>query len=137
MNRLLKNVLAVILGLLFGSIINMMLVKLGSAVLPVPGVHPNDMEALKKILPTLAMKYFLFPFMAHALGTLFGAYLAYKIAADNKMNFAMVIGAFFLFGGITMIFMLPTPLWFTLCDLILAYLPMAWLGAMLAKGTSK
>jgi hypothetical protein len=32
-----------------------------------------------------------------------------------------------------MVMILPSPLWFTLTDLLLAYLPMAWLGIKLAK----
>jgi hypothetical protein len=44
------------------------------------------------------------------------------------MTFALVIGAFFLIGGAMMVFMLPSPLWFSVVDLALAYFPMAWLG---------
>lgn len=35
-------------------------------------------------------------------------------------------------AGVT--FMLPAPLWFHAVDLILAYLPMAWLGSRRALG---
>jgi hypothetical protein len=34
----------------------------------------------------------------------------------------------FLLGGIANVAMLPAPLWFSALDLLLAYLPMAWLG---------
>jgi hypothetical protein len=36
-------------------------------------------------------------------------------------------------GGIIMVSTLSSPLWFTLLDLILAYMPMAYLGALLVK----
>ena len=78
-------------------------------------------------------KHFIMPFLAHALGTLVGAFLAGSIAINHKMKFALGIGVFFLAGGITNVFMLPSPTWFILFDLILAYLPMAWLGGRLAS----
>jgi hypothetical protein len=49
------------------------------------------------------------------------------------MKFVLVIGIFFLAGGIGNIIMLPSPLWFTFVDLAEAYLPMAWMGGKLVK----
>ena len=68
------------------------------------------------------------PFLAHALGTLVGAYIAARFAANNNMRFALLIGLIFLAGGIANVMMLPSPLWFTLVDLLGAYIPMAYLG---------
>ncbi len=39
----------------------------------------------------------------------------------------------FLAGGTANVFMLPAPVWFSVVDLVGAYLPMAWIGAMLAS----
>lgn len=131
MNPKLRNVLAIILGWVGGSIINMGLVKVGSSVMPIPGVDTNDLNALAEAMPTLDFKYFIFPFLAHALGTLVGAVLAYRIAASHKMKFAWAIGGLFLLGGIAVNYMLPGPTWFAIADIVLAYLPMAWLGGKL------
>ena len=49
------------------------------------------------------------------------------------MKLALVVGVFFLAGGITNVLMLPSPAWFTALDLLGAYLPMAWLGAKIAE----
>lgn len=46
----------------------------------------------------------------------------------------MVIGGLFLLGGIAMIFVLPSPTWYTMLDLVGAYIPMAWIGWKLAGG---
>jgi hypothetical protein len=54
------------------------------------------------------------------------------IAASHKMKFAIGIGAFFLIGGTTMVFMLPSPMWFNILDLVVAYIPMGYLGGMIA-----
>ena len=132
MNSTLKNILAVIAGLIGGSIVNMAIVKLGYIVLPIEGIDPNNMTALAEVMPTLDAQHFIFPFLAHALGTLVGAFIAYKIAATHKMKFALVIGAFFLLGGIMASRLIPAPTWFVITDILLAYVPMAWIGGKLA-----
>jgi len=69
--------------------------------------------------------------LAHALGTFAGALIAAIIAASHKMKLAMVIGGFFLAGGIASVFMLPSPTWFAVCDLAGAYKPMAYFAGRL------
>jgi len=110
MHPIARNILAVILGWIGGSIVNMALIQLGSSVLPIEGVDPNDMDALAEVLPSLGAKYFIFPFLAHALGTLAGAILAGLIAASHKMTFALSVGGIFLLGGITVNYLLPGPI---------------------------
>ena len=51
------------------------------------------MEELAIVIPTLNATYFIFPFLAHALGTFLGAkFIAWKIASSHKMRIAMTIG---------------------------------------------
>lgn len=134
MNPILRNILAVITGAVIGSVVNMALVNTGPMVFPPPeGVDITTYEGLKASMHLFRPVNFLFPWLAHALGTLVGAFLAAKIAGSRQRMFAFVIGGLFLIGGILNIVMLPSPLWFTLTDLLLAYIPMAWLGAVLAK----
>jgi len=132
-NRIFKNVLAVIIGWLGGSIVNMGLIELGHEVFPIAGFDLNDMNSLASLMPTLNPMYFIFPFLAHALGTLVGALLAGRIATTHKMKFSMAIGGLFLVGGIMINFMLPGPTWFAVVDVLIAYIPMAWIGGKLAQ----
>lgn len=88
-------------------------------------------EGIKAAIPLMQPIHFLMPFLAHALGTLVGALIAALLAASNKLRIALGIGVFFLIGGIAACFMIPTPAWFMAVDLLLAYIPMAYLGAML------
>ena len=132
MNPILKNILAVIAGWLGGSIINMGLVKIGHMIMPIEGLDLSDMNALAEVMPTLEPKYFIFPFLAHALGTLVGAFIAYNLAATHKMKFALGIGVIFFLLGIMVSFMIPAPTWFAVTDILLAYIPMAWIGGKLA-----
>lgn len=131
MNPILRNILAVIGGWVAGSVVNMGLVQLGHSILPIEGVDPNNMEALAEIMPSLDFKYFIFPFLAHAIGTLVGAAAAGSIAVNHKMKFALGIGILFLAGGIMVNIMIPGPAWFTVADIALAYIPMAWIGGKL------
>ena len=134
MNATLKNILAVVLGLILGSVVNMGIIMIsGSIIQPPNGADVTTMEGLKESIHLFKPKHFLFPFLAHALGTLAGAFLATLISVSHKMKMAMLIGIFFLIGGITNIIMLPSPTWLTVLDLAGAYIPMAWLGYKLGK----
>lgn len=137
MHPTIKNILAVVLGWLGGSAINYGLIQLGHQLMPIPDIDPQDMEALAAVMPTLSGEFFIFPFLAHALGTLAGAAIAYSMATKHKIKYALAIGALFFIGGIIVSFMLPAPTWFIITDLCLAYFPMAWLGAKLASSFVK
>lgn len=78
-------------------------------------------------------KHFLMPFLAHAMGTLVGAFLTALIAANNYLKWGLVIGIFFFLGGIANVVALPSPIWFNVLDLLVAYLPMAYIGIKLTK----
>ena len=112
---------------------NMALVQIGHMVLPIEGVDLNDMKALAEIMPNLDYEYFIFPFLAHALGTMVGAAIAWSMATSHKLKFALGIGGLFLIGGILVNYMLPGPTWFAVVDIIFAYIPMAWLGGKIAE----
>lgn len=133
MNPILKNILAVILGCVFGSIVNLGIIMISSSIIPPPdGADVTTMEGLKGSMHLFKPRHFIFPFAAHAFGTFAGAFLAAKIAASHQLKFSLGIGFFFLAGGITNVFLLPSPLWFSILDLTLAYIPMAYFGWKLA-----
>lgn len=135
MNPIIRNILAVLAGGIVGSVVNMGIIMISGSVIPPPeGADVTTMEGLQASLHLFEPRHFLMPFLAHALGTFAGALLAALIAANHKMLFALVIGIFFLAGGIGNVFMLPSPVWFTIVDLAGAYFPMAWIaGKLVAK----
>lgn len=133
MNPILKNILGVITGVLIGGILNMGIIMIsGNIIAPPEGADMTTTEGLKAAMHLMEPKHFLMPFLAHALGTLLGAFVTATIVANHKMKFAIGVGTWFFLGGLSMVFMLPSPVWFTLTDLGLAYIPMAYLGAILA-----
>jgi hypothetical protein len=130
MNPVVRNILAFVLGALIGGIVNMALIMLSPMVIPLPeGIDPMDPQSLSDNMHRFTAANFIMPFLAHALGTLVGAFIAVKIAATHKAKFAYAIGILFLIGGIMNAFSLPAPTWFIVVDLVLAYIPMAWLAA--------
>jgi len=134
MNPIIRNILAFIGGLIIGSIVNMGLITIGGyIILPPPGVDVMNIESLKSSIHLFEAKHFIFPFLAHALGTLAGAFTASKVVVKHKIKFALGVSAFFLIGGIVNVFMLPSPIWFAVLDLVGAYIPMGWLAGIMTQ----
>ncbi|MBK8451358.1 MAG: hypothetical protein IPL42_15615 [Saprospiraceae bacterium] len=133
MNPILRNILAVVVGAILGSVVNMGFIMVSGSIIPPPdGADVTTMDGLKASMHLFQPKHFIFPFLAHAFGTFVGAFIAAKMAIRQKMIYAMGIGVFFLIGGITNIFMLPSPVWFTVLDLVVAYIPMAYIAGKFA-----
>ena len=129
---MIRNIAAVVIGIFVGGIVNMSIISIGPQIIPLPeGVDPSDMEQLAESMPSWKPVNFLCPFLAHSLGTLVGAILAAAIAGSRKILLATCIGAFFLIGGIMMVLSLPSPIWFNVADLVIAYIPMGYLGGIL------
>lgn len=77
MHPTLRNVLALIVGLVIGSIVNMGLITVSGHTIPPPaGADVTTSEGLKAAMHLFEPKHFVFPFLAHALGTLAGAAVA-------------------------------------------------------------
>jgi uncharacterized membrane protein YqgA involved in biofilm formation len=131
--KIVRNILAVLLGLIVGSVVNMGIIMISGAIIPPPeGADLSTTEGINAAMPMMEFKHFIFPFFAHAIGTLVGAFIAALIAASNQLNMARIIGVLFLIGGITMVIQTPNaPLWFKIVDLVLAYIPMACIGGRL------
>ena len=133
MNPTLRNIAAVIVAKLAGSDVNLGMINISGLLIPPPaGADVTTMEGLQASLHLFQPRHFIFPFLAHALGTFVGAFVAALMAASHKMKFGLAIGVFFLIGGIISVFMLPSPAWYVAVDLLGAYIPFSYLGARLA-----
>ena len=138
MKTILLNLLAVAVGVILGSMANMGIIMISEDIIhPPEGADLPTTEGLKASMHLFRPINFLMPFLAHALGTLVGATLSGLIAASHRTKFSMAIGIFFLIGGIISIYMLSSPVWFSIVDLSLAYLPMGFLGGRLAMMIKK
>jgi hypothetical protein len=146
-----RKAAAVFVGFVLGSCVNMALILSGMKLIPLPaGIDAGNMESLAAGAHLLRPQHFLFPFLAHAFGTLIGACTTYLAASppppswpgqpDHARNqhpyrssLASWAGVLFLLGGVLASTMIPAPAWFLVLDLAAAYLPMAWLGTALGR----
>ncbi|MBL7982273.1 MAG: hypothetical protein JNL52_10755 [Flavobacteriales bacterium] len=131
MNPILRNVLAVLAGataciMLNGFLLGVMM----QMITPPEGFDPNEISTYS----LLQAKHLLSPFVAHAIPSLVGGFIAALIAVNRKMTVALVVGGLHFVGGVAAAFMIPAPTWFVVLDLTVAYLPMSWLGGRLAGG---
>ncbi len=144
--KILKNILAVILGIVIGSLVNMLIIIVSYGFVTYPeGVVPMGMgdffdpvamqttfDSIKANIDKFGFSHYIMPFLAHALGTMAGAFIAAKVAATKKMVFAYVIGAWFLLGGIVNALDLGMGFVAMGIDILLAYIPFAYLGGKIA-----
>ena len=127
MKQTLKNIAIVILGIIIGMIVNIGLIILGGIIFSAP----ENFEPMNAM--NWDLKYFIFPFLAHSIGTLSGALIVSKLSKKSSIILPLIVGLYFLLGGIYMITILPAPMWFVLLDVILGYIPMALLGWKISK----
>jgi len=127
MNPIFNNILVFFIGCILGMCANMGLIIAGNLLIPIPD-RVNRMDSTM-----WELEYFIFPFLAHSFGTFVGAFIVARYTASLHMVLSISVGVFFLLGGISMVFIMPAPLWFVLLDLTLAYIPMGWFGWKIEK----
>jgi hypothetical protein len=136
--HILKRTIVIFISLFSGAMLNGAIINISSKVIAPPkGFDLNTAEGLQAAMPHMGPEHFLFPFLAHAIGTLISAVLISRFLKSQQFVFSMMAGILFLMAGVAMVIMLPgTPIWFILVDLIGAYIPMAYLGNKLVKKSS-
>ena len=127
MKQIFKNIGIVILGIIIGMIVNMGLIIIGGTIFT-PSGNFEPMNAMN-----WDFKYFIFPFLAHSIGTLSGAFIVSKISRNSHIIMPLIVGFYFLSGGLYMVTILPAPTWFILLDIILCYIPMALFGWKISR----
>lgn len=127
--KIVRIIAGFLIGLVIGGVVNMSLIMAGPHIIPPPsGVDVTDAKSLAASIHLFSAKHFIFPFLAHAAGTFAGALTGFLIAGSHKSIVAYAIGVLFLCGGIAAAFMIPAPVTFIVIDLVIAYIPMAWLA---------
>ncbi|MFM2207151.1 MAG: hypothetical protein RL213_1126 [Bacteroidota bacterium] len=133
MPPILRNILSILAGVILGSVVNMGIVLVSGYLIALPpGADVSTPEGLKATIHLFEPKHFLFPFLAHAIGTFVGGFTATRLSAAGTLRPALVVSAVFLVGGIQMVMAVPAPMWFNVTDLVVAYIPMTFLGYKLA-----
>ena len=125
-----RNILAVIVGWVAGSIVNFGLIMANMAMMPA-GTDFSTPEGVNSAMGSLGPLNYALVFLAHALGALAGAWVASIIAVSHRLKVAIFVGVLFLLGGIYAAVAINAPFWFEAADILLAYIPFALIGAKL------
>jgi len=124
---MLRNLLAVLVGLVVGMAVNMALITLNSSVLyPAPeGLDMQDTEAFQAYLDTLPATAFLVVMAAHLGQATVGGWVAARLSATNPVRLALIAGAVTMAGGLMMLFTVTGPVWMWLE--VPLYLVLPWM----------
>ncbi len=125
---MLRNVFAVIAGLVVGMVVNMALVMLNAYVLfPMPeGTDMADPAQMNAYIATLPAVAFIVVLAAHLGQSFVGGWTAARLGASAPLVLAMIIGVLSLVGGIMNMMQIDHPAWMYV-ELPL-YLVVAWLA---------
>ncbi len=108
----LRLIVAIVAGILAGSIFNGAVSSLNLMLYPLPeGVEWTDVEALERYLANLPVMAYVLILIAHFGQSFVGSLVAAIIGKSFEMYVAIVIGTFSLIGGITNMISLPLPAW--------------------------
>ena len=94
MKKVLKSIAIIIAGIIIGSIVNMGLIMLGGMIFTLN----ENFEPMNAI--NWDLKYFIFPFLAHSIGTFSGAFIVSKLSKKSTIIMPLIVGFYFLAGGI-------------------------------------
>ncbi|MFN4364381.1 hypothetical protein [Chryseobacterium hispalense] len=110
---MMRRILAVIAGMIVGSIGVWLMERLGHALYPFPeGLRPDDLEGFKSYVENLPFMGKFIVIFGYALGALLSGFVSTKVANNGKPNAAIICGVIFTFFTIYNMVMLPTPVWF-------------------------
>ena len=138
MNAVVRNVLAVIAGIVALAAAKYVATALGNWVIPPPaGADLSTIEGFRAAIPLFEAKQWLPAFFEHAVGSLAGGAAAAYVAASHRLKLAVGIGVLHMAGGIAAAMMLPMPTWVVATDFFVMYVPMAWFGGTLAAPSER
>ena len=122
---MIRNVVAVVVGLVAGMAVNMALVTLDVALYPMPeGVDFSDAEGVAAYMGTLPLAALLIVLAAHLSQAFVGAWVAARISSNQPMVVAMIVGTLTLVGGVVNMKSIPMPTWMMVEFLL--YMPLAY-----------
>ena len=122
-----KNILAVVVGVIGAGIITWVLEMIPNSMYPAPGdLDWMDYDAISahiKSLPFLAMVLVI---VAQAVGAIAGGYIAALIAESQARKMAMIVGGILMAFGIANLLTIPHPMWFWIS--LIVFIPCAIFG---------
>lgn len=110
---MLKNILAVVAGIIAASVCIWLVETLNHILHPFPdGIKPKDMEGFKSYVGNLPFLGKFMVIIGYALGAVVSGFVATKVSKSEKPNAAIICGIIFMIFTIYNMSVLPTPIWF-------------------------
>jgi hypothetical protein len=129
---MLRNIFAVIVGLVVGSVLNFALVQLNLSLFPLPdGVDLTDPESIGAAIRDMPGTAWILVFAAHLGQAFVGGWVAARLGASRPVLLALIVGALTLAGGIWNALSLSLPAW-TWIEMPF-YLLVAWLAGRIEE----
>lgn len=107
---MLRNVGAVVAGMVVGSAANMAII-MGSWLLYPPPDQVADQEALAEFIGTLPAGAFVLVMVAHLAQAGIGGWLAARLGSSRPLMLALIVGVLSMMGGLMNMFLYPSPWW--------------------------
>ncbi len=138
---MMKNVLAVVLGVVVAVILIMAVETLGHSVYPPPtDLDFTDIDTMAAYVDGLPLGALLFVMLAWLIGTFGGGILACFIVKSRPAVYAAIIGGLVLLGTVINLVSIPHPTWFSITSIV-AIIATAWmtgrLGLLFAETTTE
>ncbi len=124
---MLRNIAAVIFGLIVGSIVNLALLQLNLVLFPLPeGVELEDTERMREVVQGMPPKAWVLILAAHLGQAFVGGWFAARLGKSHPLRLALIVGSLSLVGGMANAILLATPAW-TWAEMPF-YLVFAWVA---------
>jgi hypothetical protein len=128
-----KRIIAVIAGLAVAIGIIMAFESAGGVLFKTPELDPRNPKTISDMMANMPLAAFIWLLLGHGIGALAGGLIATYIVGRNNVQPALIVGGCITVGGIMNLVAIPYhPLWFMITDTLI-FLPLAWVGYLLAK----
>lgn len=115
-----KNVLAVVAGILIFFLIGVLTKITGDMIFPLSEeLNPRNKEDLIKHTATLPFVAFVYSWIGSALSCIAAIFLALKIAESEYQKIALITTGILVFFGISIITAFPQPWWHTIITILI------------------
>jgi len=114
--------------MLAAALITFSIISLGHLIVPTPdGIDTNDFESIKSNFHLFELKHFVFPLVAHIVGTFVASFLVSYLAMTHKLWFALGIGVLFMLVSLSLSIRIDYFNWIGIVE-IAQYIPVSFMG---------
>ncbi len=130
--QLLRNVLAIVGGVLIGTVVIFVVQSISHQIYPVASdIDYNDKEAMRSFVAGLPVGALLMVIASYVCGSFVAGMISAWVGRGARVRHALVAGVLLLLAGIMNLVSIPHPLWFSVVT-VLVFIPAAWAGGKLA-----